>query len=157
MRRRVLASFLTFAGGCEPPPQASPMKATVHPEPGYDFAAEERAYLDELDRLRHDAKLGNADRVADSIDEGIIVASTQRILRGAPQDEELRNLIGHFTKKTGVPFTAQTWVTSQLNGWRPEYPADLLTRPRMGVVVTIVHTRSRYVVTVIFGDLDFTP
>ena len=133
------------------------MKAVTNPEPGYAFEAEEKAYLDELDRLRQEAGLGKADRVADAVDQGIVVQANERVAAGSPHAEEMQNLLGHFSKKTGIPFTAHTFVLPQLDGWRPEYDADLLSRPRMGVVVNIMHIDQQYVVTVLFGDLDFTP
>ncbi|MBL4686612.1 MAG: hypothetical protein JKY37_18595 [Nannocystaceae bacterium] len=157
VRRWLLVFPFVFAGGCKPLPQASPMTAVANPEQGYQFDAEESAYLDELDRMRREADLDPVDRVRDSADESIIAQATDRIRSGSPVDEELHALIGHFSKKINVPFTAMTLVPIELNGWIPEYPAELLTRPRVGAIVSILHVGDQYVVLVIFGDLDFTP
>ncbi len=134
------------------------MKAVTNPGPDYTFDAEEQAYLDELDRLRGEGSLERVDRIRDDVDDGVILQATNRIRSGAsPLDEEVYALVGHFSKKTGLPFSAHTYVTPQLDGWRPEYPSEALARPRVAAVSTIVQHEGQYVVIIIYGDLDYTP
>ena len=134
------------------------MRATTNPEPGYSFTTEERAYLDELDRLRAQSDLEPVDRVLDTADEGIVQTTTESIRSGAtPAQEGLYDLVGHFSKKSGFPFSAVTYVPEALDGWRPEYPAELRERPRAAAVVSMTYTGSQFLVLVVYGDMDYTP
>ncbi len=134
------------------------MHATVNPEPGYSFAAEESAYLDELDRLRGLAGLDPVDRVVDTADEAIVQQTTESIRAGVtPPREGLHTLVGHFSGKTGFPFSAATYVPTTLDGWTPVYPQELRQIPRAAAVVSMTHTSAGFLVLVVYGDLDYAP
>ena len=66
-------------------------------------------------------------------------------------------LVGHFSKKTGYPSSAVTYVPQALDGWRPESPAELRQRPRSAAVVSITFTGSQFLVLLVYGDMDYTP
>lgn len=134
------------------------MHATVNPEPGYSFAAEENAYLDELDRMRGLAGLDPVDRMLDTASDSIVQQTTESIRSGAtPTREGLHTLVGHFSKKTGFPFSAATYVPPALDGWTPAYPQELRQAPRAAAIVSMTHTSSGFLVLVVYGDMDYTP
>lgn len=154
----VSLGLLGTLGACQPLPQAAPMQAVIDPEPGYGFEAEEQAYLDELDRLRGEATLDPVDRVGDPVDDNVIDQTMHNAAaRGGDFNEVLVELLGHFSGRTNLPFTAHTYVVPQLDGWTPQFPDDLLTRPRVAAVVTILGRPGHFGVLVFFADLDSTP
>lgn len=158
MLRRSAVVGVVLLCACDPLPQASPIEATANPEPGYSFAAEEKAYLDELDRLRGLAGLDPVDRVVDTVDESIVQQTTEAIRSGATAPREgLHTLVGHFSKKTGFPFSAATYVPAALDGWTPSYPQELRQTPRAAAVVSMTYAASGFLVLVVYGDMDYTP
>lgn len=126
----------------------------------HDYAREQVAFFDALDRARHGRGKPPVVRVGGPIAERVLGEGMQRVQRGeSSPGEELDEVLGEFVERTQRGFRGTIYSTLVIDGWRPQFSEELLRAERVEVAVKIGHYRPRggawgqHVVFVVYSEM----
>ncbi len=126
-----------------------------------DYAREQSAFLDALDRARRNRGLPPVTRVNGPVAERVLGAGMTRVQRGeSAPDEELSDVLREFVNRSQRGFQGAIYSTLVLDGWQPRFSEDLLSARDIEVAVKIGHYRpsqgawGHHVVFVVFTVLQ---
>ena len=126
-----------------------------------DFAAEQKAFFDELDLQRAAVGLPPVIRVHGPKDVEVLRQSAERIRAGESGPyEELDFLANHFAQLVQRSFWTTAFAPMRLEGWRPDFPDDLLKHEHLAAAATISYFKpdgaawGQHIVLMVYTILD---
>lgn len=125
-----------------------------------DFGPDEVAFFDELDRQRAALSLPPVLRVQGPNDRAVLDAAAERIRdQGSDPAEELGVLVRHFRDQTRRGFAGFVHSPMLLEGWKPQFPRELLLAEEVAIAVKISYFKpegaawGQHVVLVVYTEL----